>query len=276
MNIVESKRIQYTSSKFAKESLLYLQEVGFSKSLKQHTNSRKHMESFLFFTVLEGDGLLTYQENNYYLKKGDCIFIDCHKQYSHSSDNWQIAWLHFNGTNLKGIYDKYMERGGNIIFSSNTNKYIDLINKIYDIAESGDYLKDMNIYTELVSIINHIMSETIYPDNETSKSKYDIKAIKSYIDDNYTDNLTLESVSSIFYINKFYLTRIFKEKYGTTINNYILEKRITKAKELLRFTDHKIEKIANQCGIQDNNYFSRLFSKVEGISPKEYRKLWKQ
>ena len=77
-----------------------------------------------------------------------------------------------------------------------------------------------------------------------------------------------------YYINKFYLTRLFKNTYGTTINNYILEKRITKAKELLRFSNLNIEDISKECGINDNNYFSRLFKQIEGISPKEYKKMW--
>lgn len=275
-NIVESKRIQYTASRFAKESLIYLQEVGTSKTLKQHINSRKYMDSFLFFVVLDGDGCLSYKEKEYYLQKNNCVFIDCHNKYAHSSDNWKIAWVHFNGSNVSRIYQKYLERDGDIIFSSDTKQYSDSVGRIFGIAESGKYLKDMNIYTELVNILNLIMSETIYSDNKKVKSKYDIRLIKTYIDDNYFSNISLDIISSVFYINKFYLTRLFKEKYGTTINNYILEKRITKAKELLRFSDLNMENIAIQCGIKDSNYFSRLFSKVEGISPRKYRELWKQ
>ena len=94
------------------------------------------------------------------------------------------------------------------------------------------------------------------------------------LDDNYLNNITLNELSNVFHINKYYLTRLFKSTYGITINNYIANKKITKAKELLRYSDLSIENIAKECGINDSNYFSRLFKQVEGISPKEFRKSW--
>ena len=81
-------------------------------------------------------------------------------------------------------------------------------------------------------------------------------------------------MSERFFINKFYLTKIFKETYGTTINSYLISKRITGAKQLLRFTDKTVDEIGNAVGMEDANYFSRMFRKVEGISPSEYRKQW--
>ena len=117
------------------------------------------------------------------------------------------------------------------------------------------------------------MSETIRKD-KSKDNKYNIEEIKKYIDDNYLNNLTLQDLSNIFHINKFYLTRLFKDTYSTTIIDYINKKIITKSKELLRYSDYSIEQISLICSINDSNYFSRLFKKIEGISPKEYRNRW--
>ena len=76
------------------------------------------------------------------------------------------------------------------------------------------------------------------------------------------------------YINKFYLTRVFKEQFGLPVTSYLVQLRITRAKRLLRFTDRTIESIAQDCGLNDANYFSRLFKKIEGTSPGEYRRQW--
>lgn len=59
-----------------------------------------------------------------------------------------------------------------------------------------------------------------------------------------------------------------------TINEYLEQLRISKAKELLRFTEKGIGEIGSLCGFTDSHYFSRVFMKVEGISPREYRKRW--
>ena len=56
--------------------------------------------------------------------------------------------------------------------------------------------------------------------------------------------------------------------------NYLISKRITRAKQLLRFTDMTVDEVGAAVGMGDANYFSRMFRKVEGISPREYRKQW--
>ena len=94
------------------------------------------------------------------------------------------------------------------------------------------------------------------------------------MDEHYLEKITLEQLSSKFYINKFYLTRIFKEQFGISITNYLLQLRITHAKMLLRFTDMPIDKISHECGMNDANYFSRVFKQVEGITPGQFRKMW--
>ena len=273
--IVESKRIQYTPSAFGKKSLIYLQEVGISKTLQKHTSSRKYMSSYLFFIVLEGSGSLTYNNTQTNLKQNDCVFIDCHKPYEHTSDNWKIAFIHFYGDNINDIYSKYLDRNGKNTFTvSSPLEYKKIIDDIYLIAQSNDYIKDMTIYNKLINILHMIMSETIYPENTNRNKKYNLDEIKKYLDDNYINDISLDHLSAKFFINKFYLTRAFKDNYGQTINNYIVSKRITKAKEYLRFSDYSIEQIGILCGIKDPNYFSRIFKKVEGMTPKEYIRLW--
>ena len=98
--------------------------------------------------------------------------------------------------------------------------------------------------------------------------------IKNYLEENYRKKITLEELSQRYYINKYYLTRIFKEQYGVTVNNYLLSLRITQAKRELRFTDKSIATIGQDCGIGAGYYFNRVFHKVEGMGPKEYRKQW--
>ena len=77
-----------------------------------------------------------------------------------------------------------------------------------------------------------------------------------------------------FYINKYYLTRIFKEYYGVSVNSYLQQLRITQAKQLLRFTNLPVEQIAAQCGIPDLQLFLPGIRKVEGVSPGQFRSMW--
>ena len=85
---------------------------------------------------------------------------------------------------------------------------------------------------------------------------------------------SLDALAERFYINKFYLTRVFKDQFGLSVTSYLTQLRITQAKRLLRFTDKSVENVAQECGLNDANYFSRLFKKVEGTTPGEYRRQW--
>ena len=118
-----------------------------------------------------------------------------------------------------------------------------------------------------------ILMEAIKTAYNTAFSRLVLLA-KEYLDEHYTERITLDDLAERFFINKFYLSKIFKETYGTTVNNYLISKRITRAKQLLRFTDMTVDEVGAAVGMGDANYFSRMFRKVEGISPREYRKQW--
>lgn len=278
--LVNSRRILYTPSEFAKSNLLHLQETGQLHAQKPHTSSRSNLSSYLFFIVMEGSGTLTYEGNTYPLNAGSCVFIDCHKPYSHcsSEDLWTLQWVHFYGSNMAAIYKKYTERNGTPGFqTASSTRYSALLTQLYETAESDSHIKDMKINELLASLLTLLMEESRLPASTNTKNpagKRNLQEVKEYIDIHFSEKIMLEELAEAFFINKYYLTRIFKEQFGLSISRYILQQRITHAKHLLRFTDHTIEQIGQMCGIADANYFARAFKKVEGIAPGEYRHRW--
>ncbi len=278
-NLVDSSRILYTPSVFAKTNLIHLQEIGKLKAQKPHTSRRENLTSYLFFLVLEGTGTLEYDGASYPLAKGDCVFLDCRRAYSHrTSENlWSLKWAHFYGPNMSGIYEKYAERGGLASFHpQNLNAYERIWEQLYEMASSSSYIRDMKIYENLTALLTLLMEQSWNPAGglHSPSRKQSLQNVKEYLDQHFQEKITLDALSEIFYINKFYLTRVFREQFGLTVNGYLSQVRITHAKQLLRFTDLPIEKIGQECGMSDANYFSRMFKKVEGISPGEFRKMW--
>lgn len=278
-DIVQSDRVLHTPSDFAKTNLFYLQETGQLKALKPHKSQRNDLLSYLFFIVTDGEGILEYQDSCYNIAKGDCVFIDCHKPYSHytSEKLWSLKWVHFYGPSMNGIYEKYLERGGQPYFTpADISVYEEIIDKILNIAQNESYLKDMLLFEQFSILLTRLMAESWHPELKTeSNNKVNtLQSIKDYIDNNYAEKITLDMLSEKFYINKFYLTRIFKGQYGVSINTYLTHVRITHAKQLLRFSKSSIEQIGFDCGFPDNNYFSRIFKRVEGCTPGEFRRRW--
>lgn len=278
-NLVKSDRIIYTPSTFAKTNLIHLQEVGNLTAQVPHDSARNNLFSFLFFLVTSGSGILQYRGVTHQLQPGNCVFLNCHSPYLHrsSEDLWSLQWIHFYGPNMSGIYEKYLERGGKDVFTPSTLlPYTNLVAQTYQLADSSDYLRDMKIYEKLVELLTLLMEESWNPSEYTKNSvkRQSLQHVKDYLDHHFQEKIVLDTLSDIFYINKYYLTRVFKEQFGITINNYLLQIRITHAKQLLRFSDLSIETIGNECGIPDANYFSRVFKKIEGSTPGEYRRQW--
>ncbi|MCR4694109.1 MAG: AraC family transcriptional regulator [Pseudobutyrivibrio sp.] len=276
---VRGKRIIYTASPFAKNNLIYLQEIGFSEYLEPYVSKRGTLSSFLFFYVEDGEGVLDYNGIDYHLKKGDCAFINCNNPYLISSSNhlWNLAWVHFNGASMPMIHSKYLERSGSPCFEAlNSQKIKEIHQNIFHIADCENYVKDMSIMSALTRLLEEIMRQCWKSDKDSGKlvSAQRWQPIKDYIDINYKTNISLDDLSIKFAINKFYLTRKFKNLYGNTIGDYITNLRITNAKELLRFSDLSITEVAQTIGYNDSAYFARVFTKAEGISPSEFRKQW--
>ena len=275
---VSSSRILYTPSSFARFSLLHLQEAGSLQAVQPHTSRREKLQSYLCFVVCQGSGRLVYENTEYCLSAGDVVFIDCRKGYSHvtEDDLWSLRWCHFYGISMPDIYAKYRERGGKAVFHPDDAGAIEgILSGLYDLASSSDYVRDMRINEKLNELLTILMEQSWHQEvAAASKKRMELNEIKRYLDENYGRKVSLEDLANKFFVSKCYLSRIFKDSYGFTVNKYILFKRITEAKRLLRFSAKNVDEIADSVGMNDANYFSRMFRKVEGMSPSEYRKRW--
>lgn len=276
--IVSSNRVLYTASPFARSSLLHLQEIGELQALAPHTSKRDGLQSYLFFTVISGSGELSYEGKTYTLQHGSCVFIDCHKPYSHTTTDplWTLKWIHFYGPSLPLIYEKYVERGGRPVFTpASTTPFSTVWENLYRVAESSDYIRDMRLNTHLNALLELVMNES-WDESKTVKAgkKQSLQAVKEYLDTDYVQHITLDQLSTDFFISKYYLVHTFKEQYGVSIQSYLQSVRITHAKQMLRFSDKSIEEIGLEVGIGELNYFSRVFKEVEGVPPSVYREQW--
>ena len=192
------------------------------------------------------------------------------------SELWSLQWVHFYGPNMGAIYRKYQERGGKPVFqTSQLQSYHDILDELYTIASSPDYVRDMRIHEKLSSLLILLM-EDAWDDAQiqSTSDTLDIQEIKDYLDENFKSRISLDDLAGRFYLNKYYLMKLFKDRYGMTINAYLNQARVTWVKQQLRFTDKTVETLAAELQIEPA-YLSRLFKKVEGISPTSFRKSWR-
>ena len=109
-------------------------------------------------------------------------------------------------------------------------------------------------------------------ESEGTSTERQVESVHSYILEHYMEHLSLSDLAEQFFVEPSYLSRKFSQKYGETITNCITRCRMDQAKELIKDENNKLEVISFTVGYDDYNYFSRVFRRLEGVSPSEYRR----
>ena len=122
----------------------------------------------------------------------------------------------------------------------------------------------------MVEVIRRIIAFKI--EHNIPKKKDIISEVKEYVSTHYNEPITLADLAARFFISPYYLSQFFKQKTGDTYVNFLSQVRIGKAKELLEKTDLKVYEICQMVGYSDSQHFTRLFEKLTGSKPSEYRK----
>lgn len=160
----------------------------------------------------------------------------------------------------------------------------DITEVIFNIAEKlgsacrssdfgSDCLKKVYI-TELLIYLNRSFQIPLKAENVSGVSYNDkINRVIHYINENISGDVSLDTLSSKFYLSKYHLLREFKKNTGYTIHSYTQQKRLILAKELLR-NNRQMTEVCSLCGFGDYSNFIRSFRKEFGVSPKKYSKMF--
>lgn len=125
-----------------------------------------------------------------------------------------------------------------------------------------------NDFATILEIIRLVRSVAI----QDTTSLPIVEMVEKVLSDNIRENLSISDIASELHISTYYLMHIFKKQTGITINEYKMALRLAKAKKLLRDSNKTLSEIADFCGFESLQYFSRAFKKAEGLIPSKYRK----
>ncbi|MCS4301428.1 helix-turn-helix domain-containing protein [Chryseobacterium sp. BIGb0232] len=157
-------------------------------------------------------------------------------------------------------------------FLFNNQALASATNNIMRIAMDDNSQKDIMADFALKELLIRLMQTQARSIVERNivKNKSRIGFAVDYIKRNLHQKLSIESIAKLAYVSKSNFFKMFKDELGTSPNDFILQERISKAKELLD-TQNSIKETAYQTGFSDTNYFTRVFKQLEGITPKNYQ-----
>ena len=283
----------------------------FQKELKQHGNeqfpflvsyqklSEYESGSFMWHWHPEIEityvqkGTMCYKVNHmvYHLKEGDIVFNNSGALHSGTMENQKDCAY------IPVTFDSRLIYG---FFQSTVNsKYVDpviqdsmlpaicidqsepwhkpfreYLLRIIDLDEKKPDFYELDITICLQSIWRLLLEHITYEPQASRENslEYDrIKKILSYIEENYQNKITLNDIAGHIHLCESEWTRLFKRHMNTTLFAFLQEYRIERSLEFLQ-ADLPVSAVADKAGFSDPNYYSKVFAKIKGCSPREYRK----
>lgn len=143
----------------------------------------------------------------------------------------------------------------------------------YDEGELDGLLKSPKSYEEIGEGVRKLLLKTIQEEKEDEEELPPFyRTIREYVYRQYRLPLSLGKVADRFGLSRSYVSRLFRKYEGTSLGEFLTQRRVTVAAELLRGDRHRsVKEIATFCGFRDQYYFSRVFKASTGLSPTEYR-----
>lgn len=254
---------------------LYPLAFGYYEHAAGHQIERNKHDDHLIIYCADGKGHVEVDGKILHLQAQEFLILPKgikHKYWADQQQPWSIYWVHMLGH----LFDAFMDNIGltnkpiilPVVDSSKIEEeFQQLLQTREHSFQFNYYLLASNLIKKLLSLIlSQSISEPKLKTKELDIAKFDL-----YLKENISRTLTLEDMAKACGLSKFYFAKKFQQNTGISPGRYYLEKKIQQACLLLDSTEMTIKQSANRLGYEDPYYFSRLFKKVMGLSPKQYR-----
>lgn len=261
-------------------SLLYITDIGIYPKADFHYRKREKKEvmQYVLIYCAEGEGWYEIESQTYKVTANQVFILPKNKAHSYGSNRkqpWTIYWIHFDGQAASYFAEDLSKP---MLISPQNDSRIEerfkLFEEIFSTLRNG-YSKSNLEYstTALFHFLGSIKSLTAYRNctHCLSQQKDIADEAIHYMRENIRKRLSLKQIADYLGISSSHLSSVFQKKTGYSPLNYLSHLKIQEACHYLDFSDMKINQISLMIGFDDPFYFSRLFSKVMGVSPSDYR-----
>lgn len=259
-------------------SNLYLTDIGYYPHATHHyINRQKAIDQYVLIYCVDGSGWYRIDEKEYKVNKNQFFILPAGKPHTYGADEgneWTIYWIHFKGY-IASIYAEGAQKPQeiNITTTSRVSERHNIFEEIFHTLELGQDIESLRYAS---SVLHHYLASMRYlrtfrraVKNEDNANVID--AAIHYMEENIERRISIQDVVKYVGYSASRFATLFKQQTGKTPLNYFNQLKIQRSCSLLKNTDMKINQICYKIGIDDSLYFSRLFSKIMGMSPRDYR-----
>lgn len=255
-----------------------LQRVGqeYCDAKKRHEQrSGYHYDSLHF--VLFGSGTLITSREKRTLSRGDVFLLfegEEYEYYPSSTDPWSYIWVDFRCNDTPRLFEPCgITREKPYVRLSDLTASLGFLKSMYEAYDASErsHLVCTAYLLLLMSELMKNAARTGFALEQASVKQRHVREILTYINNNYRLPLTLADIAAANHISVSRMMGLFSEVVGMSPIAYLNRYRVSYACELLRKSNSSIGEVSNAVGVEDRLYFSRLFRKWRGMSPREYR-----
>jgi AraC-like DNA-binding protein len=215
--------------------------------------------------VIEGKARYTIDGKNYELEAGDvlCLTEGMEKEAVTYSDNL----MHCFSVNYIPLHSGSKAPSFPLLSHIGIRKdVIDLFREL-TVCWTEQWEGYMMKAGALLMMIIHRLAEILIYNIETEAGDYRINKAIRIIALNYQNKLTVKNLANQVHLNRFYFGRLFRQKMGMTVNQYIIQVRVRNAENMLQTGHYKVQEVAEHCGFSDAIHFYKLFRSLRGFHP---------
>ncbi|UNY97872.1 AraC family transcriptional regulator [Zhouia spongiae] len=254
----------------------YFGDLGYYPNAHYHQRERKQgSDEHIFIYCVSGSGWIRVDDILHEIHPGMYFVLPKHTPHSYGANKkkpWSIYWLHFNGVTADSLIAIHKDRANIPCDVGYQKQFIDLFELLLGLTEnnfSEAHLRYACILTyKFISDFIFFESAKEMVSERGSNLRNDIV---DFLIENIDKPLGADEIAKKFNYSRSHLFNYFKKETGHSLMYYFNMKKIQKACEYLSYTDLSIKEISLKTGFQDQLYFSRVFKKYIGLSPRAYR-----
>lgn len=261
-------------------STLYTSYIGHYPKASFHFRERSNgMSDYLFIYCVEGQGWYQVNGARHAVRPNQFFILPANVPHAYGADehsSWTIYWIHFGGT-LAHIYADGMDTPQNapVRLQLQASEWTRLFEEILETLKSGYSISNLKYVTSTLHRFFGMMCHTT-ENSAACKENNDeddclVNSAIRYMRENIERTIKVSEIAKYAGVSESHFTMQFRKKTGYSTRTYYNMMKIKHACTLLNTTDLQINQICHKVGIADSFYFSRLFSKITGVSPRQYR-----
>jgi AraC-like DNA-binding protein len=211
-------------------------------------------------TVTSGQAFFTYPQIITYYE-------------SDQAEPWSYSWVGFRGAQVDSILKRTLLAPEQPVLSMDWRVMPVLYEQLTE-ANQHEHTRDLQLkaimYDFLTALVDSIPSTRSAQSSPTKQDAYVVQCME-FLHMHYCEHITVTQLAALLGLDRKYLSALFKDAVGMPPQQYLLQYRVQKACELLETSGCTIGEIARSVGYQDSLLFSKMFKKVKGVSPKQFR-----